>query len=308
MAQSNQQARSWLDPDFPRGDAREMFASISAATPLPRAAVDSFVTSKLRALRTHPLPSAERERLTEGFITRMQIAPSVLDSLPGGGGVGYGMFYDPNFRTAFQTGTGIAWGIVFSVPPGGNVLNWLYLTAMNRASLGAEAFIAYNGQNDISFNVFDWAIPGWKVHVPIAQIGNYVGSVTANGMQFPTVQVATLTYQANGLWVNQVRVLNHSTNIADVAYENQYPASFPQQVGSFTGSWAPIIETFQARYSDTNPMGCNNAKFATMGPDGTWPWSQLTPANVVPRSDENGFAALFVDPVDPASSWLVRAN
>jgi hypothetical protein len=304
MTQSNHQPHDWLDPDFPRGDAREMFASISAATPLPRAAVDSFVMNKLRTLRTHPLPPSERERLTKDFVTKMQIAPSVVDGLPGGGGVGYGMFYDPNFRMAFQTGTGIAWGIVFSTPPAGNVSSWLFLTGMNRASLGAEAFIAYNGQTDITFNVFDWAIQKWQVHTPIAQIGQYIGSVPWNGIQFPMVQAANLTYQVGGFWINEVRVLNNSTNTLDVAYQNQYPATLAQQIGSFTGSWAPIIETFQAEYSDTNPMGCNNAKVATSNPDGTWQWNLLTPVNAVPRSDQNGFTPLFVD---PAYSWLAKS-
>jgi hypothetical protein len=305
VARSNQQNQDWLDPEFPRGDAREVFARISSATPLPQGAADTFVASKLRLLRAHPLPSSERERQTTDFVTRMQIAPQVLKSLPGGGGVGYGMFYDQNFRVAFQTGTGIAWGIVFSIPPGGNVSNWLFLTAMNRASLGCEAFIAYNGQTDISFNVFDWAIPKWQVHTPISQIPQYIGSVTASGNRFPMVQVANLTYQADGLWVNDVRVLNQNTNTLDSAYRNQYPATLPQQIGSFMGSWAPIVETFQAEYAGTNPMGCDNAKFAMTDSDGAWaPWSLLTPAEAMPRSDENGFTPVG----DPTTySWAVTS-
>jgi hypothetical protein len=305
MAQSDQ-SKNWLEPNFPKADAREAFAAATKGTPLPKGAENTFVATKLHILRSHPIPPSERNRLVKNFLDSVTLATPLIEGPPTGGGVGYGMFYDPAFKVAFQTGTGIAWGIVFSIPPGGNVSSWLYLTGMNRASLGAEAFIAYNGQNDITFNVFDWAVPKWQVHRPVAQMGDYVGSITANGNQFPVVQVANLTYQ-NGpaSWVNEVRVLNHSSNTLDVAYQNVYSATLQQQTSSFTGSWAAIVETFQTVYEGTNPMGCSNAKFALTDAAGEWgPWSLISPANTLLRSDNKGFQQLFID---PNYSWAVSS-
>src|SRR5262245_17243129 len=58
------------------------------------------------------------------------------------------MFYTSAFRTAFARGTSLYYEIVCPTQPGGNVNNWLYLTATNRAQKGVEAFVAYRGQND----------------------------------------------------------------------------------------------------------------------------------------------------------------
>ena len=50
----------------------------------------------------------------------------LLDTLaetpPVPGGVGYGMFYTPAFRTNFARGTSLYWRIICPTPPGGNVL------------------------------------------------------------------------------------------------------------------------------------------------------------------------------------------
>jgi hypothetical protein len=304
VADSDTNATPWLERNFPQADARDAFSAQTAATPLPEGTENAFLANKLQILRTHPMAPPERRRLVQKFLDSLHLETPLTESMPAGGGVGYGMFYDPAFKTAFRTGTGLAWGIVFSDPPGGNVSDWLYLTGMNRASMGAEAFIAYNGQNDITFNVLDWAVRQWKIHRPLSTMAQYIGSVSANGTQFPVIQLANLTYQ-NGpdSWVNEVRVLNQSARTLDVAYQNQYPATLAQQTDSYIGSWAATVETFQVLYQGTNPMGCSNAKFALTGPDGAWsPWTLLSPANASPREDNKGFRTLFVD---PAYSWAV---
>jgi hypothetical protein len=306
MSEPNNKTVAWLERDFPRADARDEFSAHTVENPLPEGARNAFLASKLRVLRTHPMSPSERRERVQDFLDRLQLEAPLTESLPGGGGVGYGVFYDPSFKVAFQTGTGLAWGIVFSTPPGGNVSTWLYLTGMNRAGMGAEAFIAYNGQNDISFNVFDWAVRQWQIHRPLATMGQYVGSITANGSQFPIVQLANLTYQ-NGptSWVNEVQVLNQSTKTLDVAYRNQYSATLEQQTNSYIGSWAAELETFQTAYQGTNPMGCSNAMFAITDGNGAWsPWALLSSADALPRQDNNGFHTLFVD---PAYSWAVSS-
>jgi hypothetical protein len=151
---------------FERNDARNDFAEITAKTPLPEGAESAFVASRLQLLRTHPVVLETRKRMVDSYLDSVRERMPVVETRPTPGGVGHGMFCTSAFRTAFQTGTGIAWGIVCPSPPGGNVSDWLYLTATNRSSMGVEAFIAYHGQTDITFGVFDWArSPMWQAQI-----------------------------------------------------------------------------------------------------------------------------------------------
>jgi hypothetical protein len=91
------------------------------------------------------------------------------------GGVGYGMFYKGAFRRAFARGTSFSYEIVCPNPPGGNIDTSLYVTATNRAHKGVEAFVAYQGQDDTRFKVFDWARPRrrsrhWQVDIAFANL------------------------------------------------------------------------------------------------------------------------------------------
>jgi hypothetical protein len=305
VADSDTNAAPWLERDFPQADARDAFSAQTAATPLPQGAESAFIANKLQILRSHPVPPPERRRLVQGFLDSLYLKTPLIESRPVPGGVGYGMFYTPTFKTAFQSGTGLAWGIVCPTPPGGNVSDWLYLTGMNRASMGTEAFVAYHGQNDMTFNVFDWSrSPQWQIHRPMATMADYLGTVATNENQFPAIQVVNLTYQ-NGAtsWVNEVRLLNHATGNLDVAYQYVYTATLQQQTSQGVGSWAAIVETFQPAYTGTSPMGCFDAKINSMDPNGEWgQWSLLDPSQVFLRVDNKGFHQLFID---PDYSWAV---
>ncbi len=263
MAQSETNASQWLEPTFPKSDARQVFADQTAATPLPQGAESAFIASKLQILRTHPVPPAQRNEMVQSLLDSLSLTAPLIESGPVPGGVGYGMFYNPAFKSAFQTGTGLAWGIVCSNPPGGNVSDWLYLTGMNRASMGCEAFVAYHGQNDITFNVFDWSRSSqWQVHRSMATMSDYIGTVTANGTAFPVLRVMNQTYQSDaGSWANEVQLLNNRTGNLDLVYQFVYPATFQQQIGSSVGSWAAIVETFQPAYSGTNQWDASTQKW-----------------------------------------------
>jgi len=308
MPQNDGFQSKWLDDEFPKSDSSaSVFADFTRATPLPEGAEQAFKKSKLHLLRTAPIPPHQRNALVQRFLKDSFISVTSVESGPTPGGVGYGMFYTPAFKGAFQAGTGLAWGIVCPIPPGGNVSDWLYLTGMNRAGLGCEAFVAYHGQNDITFNVFDWSrSPQWQVHRPLSSMPEYLGTITANGAQFPVILVMNLTYQTNPTtWVNEVRVLNNTTQALDLAYQYSYQASLAQQLSPGVGSWAAIVETFQASYSGTKPMGCVNAKVATRAPDGAWAaWVLLDPTQVTLRVDNKGFHQLFLD---PDFSWAVES-
>ena len=60
---------------------------------------------------------------------------------PRPGGVGEGIFYNPDFKTSWGLGTSFSCDYVCPTPPGGNVNTWLYITATNRSGLGVEAFV-----------------------------------------------------------------------------------------------------------------------------------------------------------------------
>ena len=261
-----------LSSRFEAKDTRQDFDEATGRTPLPQGAESAFVASRLQLLRTQPVPPDARQSMVDGYLDSIRNRVSVLETRPTPGGVGYGMYYAPGFRTAFQTGTGIAWGIVCPIPPGGNVSDWLYLTATNRSSMGVEAFIAYHGQTDVTFNVFDWARnPMWQIHRPVSTMADYIGSIVANGVRFPVVQVMNVTYQGDATsWVNEVHVLNQVTGIPDLAYQYAYAATYEQQIMTGRGTWAPIVETSQPAYARTNPMGCSNTKMASRDVDGTW--------------------------------------
>ena len=305
MAQDQRNRSQWLNPDFPQSDAREVFAQQTASSPLPVGAEVAFMSSKLQILRTHPVAPRERQELVRDFLDKMpSMVPEVVTG-PEPGGVGYGMFYEPTFKTAFVSGTGLAWGIVCPVPPGGNVSDWLYLTGMNRASMGCEAFVAYHGQNDVTFNVFDWSrSPKWQIHTPLSNMKDYVGTIVTNGTSFPVVQLINLTYQNDqASWINEIQLLNQTTGVLDLCYRYLYPATFAQQTTPSVGSWAAIVETFQPAYAGTNAMGCLNAKITSRGNDGTWgPWNLLDPTQATLRIDNKGFHQLFLD---QEYSWAV---
>jgi hypothetical protein len=70
-------------------------------------------------------------------------------------GVGYGAYYFSAFQQNFINGVAIAYNVVCPQKPGGNVTDWLYLTAKNRAIRSVEAYISYQAQNNFEFKVFD---------------------------------------------------------------------------------------------------------------------------------------------------------
>jgi hypothetical protein len=294
------------------GNAKSRFAEITARTPRSADAESAFMASKLHLLRTHPVAPERRAAMVRGFNQRLRAAlPTELAMVPVRpvpGGVGYGVFYHQDFKVGFATGTAISFEIVCPVPPGGNVSDWLYLTATNRSSLGVEAFVAYHGQNDISFNVFDWARPGdqWQTHVMLDALGEYLSTDSANGGSFPVLRVMNTTLETSpGNWSNQVQLWNYAQSRWDLIYQFDYTATLEQQTSDWVGSWGPILETFQDAYSGTSPMGALKASVAGRDNGGTWSaWELLSPGESDVRIDNKGFVQEFLD---ANSSWVVQS-
>ena len=181
--------------------------------------------SKLHMLRTHPLSLPEREAAVRRFGATLSAPAAAAPIRPIPGGVGYGVFFNAPFKTNFARGTAISWEIICPMPPGGNVTDWLYLTSTNRSALGVEAFIAYHGQNDTSFNVFDWARPEgqrWQTHVLFADLANYLTTDSANGLTLSVLPLINTTMEDTpGQWVNDVRLWNRATTQWDIVYRRR---------------------------------------------------------------------------------------
>lgn len=145
-------------PSENSGDARALFADITKKTPRDVEAERAFLASKLHIAQTHPtMDFTGRAAAAADIVAALKVAKGKKPTGPVPGGVGYGMFYTDPFKKNWATGTAIYWEIICPTPPGGNVNNFLYLTATNRAGKGVEAFISYNGQSQTFFKVFDWA-------------------------------------------------------------------------------------------------------------------------------------------------------
>lgn len=291
-------------------DERKRTAEWSAAAPRNRALERAFLTAKIHALRTDPrrTPAARTGEL-------QQLLPRVAKELvgevdiPPPGGVGYGMFYEDAFRTSFQSGTAISCEYICPVPPGGNVSTFLYLTATNRASKGVEAFVAYNGQNEVAFRIFDWARPDsdhWQTNLPYAQLTNYLFQRSSHGTNFVTLPVMNYTFEvAPSQWRNQAFLRNKVTDTWDLVYQYDYSSTIGEQTQSWVGSWGPIVETFQDAYVGTNAMGALDTMLASMNPDGTWtPWSALSGSESHVRVDNKGFSVVFLD---ANHDWAVQS-
>jgi hypothetical protein len=182
-------------------DVRTQIAALSAKQPVDEAFRTAFIESKIALAHTHPVADlAAREMAVKSVITRLGpdaphafaqlMARGVVSKQPVPGGVGYGVFYTPPFKTGWGHGTSLAWDIVCPTPPDGNVNTWLYLTATNRSAMGVEAFISYNGQSNTHFRVFDWArTDHWQTDIPLSGLDNYLTMESAHGHPYQVLPV-----------------------------------------------------------------------------------------------------------------------
>jgi hypothetical protein len=100
-------------------DVRPHFAALT--TPVDPAFRNAFARHKLGLAHTHQHGSVRaRDLAVKSLSDRLgedeQLVP---------GGVGYGAFYTPEFKTGWNYGTSIAFDIVCPTPPGGNVSTYL---------------------------------------------------------------------------------------------------------------------------------------------------------------------------------------
>jgi len=192
---------------------------------------------------------------------------------------------------------------------GGNVSTYLYLTATNRSGLGVEALIAYNGQDQTSFWIYDWARSDhWQTNIPLANLGPYLRPESAHGNQYQVMSLMNFTINYGGdNWMNQVwllRIVDGFIPIWEIVYLYTYTATLAQQTTEWVGSWGPIVETFQASYSQTNGMGALSTSISASDNNQWGAWHLLGPADSYVRVDNKGFFDVFLD---SDYSWIVKS-
>jgi hypothetical protein len=255
-------------------DMRAQFAALSARQPVDEGFKRAFIESKIALAHTHPTADlAARETAVKSVINRLGSgAPHALAHLmakgaasldqPVPGGVGYGVFYTPAFKTSWGQGTALTFDIVCPTPPGGNINTWLYVTATNRSAMGVESLISYDGQSDTHFLVFDWARSDqWQTDIPLSGMANYLTTESAHGHPYQVLPVWNGTWQVSSTtYRNQVLLYNRVRGGWDLVYQYDYAAADAQQKTGWVGSWGPIVETFQPLYANTSPIGALNTQ------------------------------------------------
>ncbi|MFC9680389.1 hypothetical protein [Streptomyces sp. NPDC056948] len=295
-----------IGPDMPGepADEREKFARITTEYPDENAEAlqRAFLQSKLRLARTDPdLDLEDRDRMASALAERFEQDFGVTEE-PVPTRLGYGFLYYQSFKRAFSTGTSLGWDIICPDTPGGNVRDFLYVTAMNRAVKGHEAFVAYYAQHAPSFCLWDWAQPAphqLQLDVPWSSMGAYRRTVNSHGLPRQVIGVTLTTAESSpGRWSNIVQLYNHVHDRHDLIYQFDYAATLAQQTAMSTfGNWGPIVETFQPAYSGTKPLGTLGASTCTRDVGGNWsPWGLLTPNQSYVHNGNVGFRTEFLDP------------
>ncbi len=289
-------------------DRRAETSAVTARTPVDPVFRAAFVHSKTHLLKTHPLRTpAERSRLMADFAPRLGALSAELIHQPVPGGVGYGTYFQDNFKTSFDVGTEILWSAVCPPTPGGNVNNYLYITSTNRASKGVEALASYSPGGQLSFVVYDWAqAPANPWQVNLVNPSQYLRTQNYKGQDYPILSIWNGTRRTGpDAWQNYVHLFDRVQNNWALVYQFDYPASDAEQKADYYGSWGPIVETFQTLYSGTNPMGALGVQLRGADRDGNWDqWKSLEASQGLLRTDNIGFHQTFLD---PDFNWIVTS-
>lgn len=289
-------------PHTTADDVRAAFAATTSKSPVDVDLRAAFLRSKLLVAKTHPTADlAARERAVQSLAASIGPMGKALAAQPTPGGVGYGTFYNQAFKDLWGSGTSWSSDFVCPSPPGGNLDTWLYITGMNRAGLGVEAFVSYNGQGTPHFQIFDWArAEHWQTDIPFVSLSNYLTTTSRHGHPYPTLPVWNGTWLLEpGKYRNQALLYNHVRGGWDLIYQYDYPGAESQQKGTtvWVGSWAAIVETFQSAYDHTQPMGALDVQLVSADNSGNWGnWALLAASNSYVRTDNVGFLLVSLDP------------
>jgi hypothetical protein len=291
-------------------DRRGIFAGAGGRCRIDPAFRSAFLHSKMHIARTHPardLP--RRNKALFDFARRLGSLPASLIHQPCPGGVGYGPFYRPEYQSAFRTGTEILWQPLCPAEAAGNLGNYLYVTATNRAAAGAETLISYDAAGKVSFRIYDWAHPPasrWQLDAPLGALQRYRITQTCGGQRYEVLPIWNSTARmAPGAWCNRVCLFDLQAGQWVLVYRHDYARRDDRQRGMWVGSWGPIMETFQSFHADTNPFGSLGTQLRGCDRNGAWTaWTDLTGAVSQMRSDNLGFQPVLLE---ENHDWIVAS-
>jgi hypothetical protein len=288
------------DSYVPTADVQREFADLSRAAPRDLEFERAFIARKIRTAETHVHLDREQRDAATGKLRAFlpELPKAMKEEMPPPGGVGYGAFYTDLFRSAFASGTVLAIDYLVPTRPGGNVSDYLYLTATNRTAKGVEAFVSYHAQDEFRFRVFDWARDEhWQINIGYDALGDYLTTRSVHGSTYQVLSVQNQTLlTSENTWGNYVWLYNHKRGEYCLVYRYEYTSSEAEQKHGWIGSWGPIVETFQDSYGNVNPLGCSNTYLQARDANMEWSeWSLLSPQQSYIRNDDLGFHVMFLD-------------
>jgi hypothetical protein len=252
--QANHEVLELFDPKSqgkrPAFDASQRFQAISANTPpLSEPAKQAFL-----ALRTRNM--IERTATMEMWDRSLPDAASadaVGAAWPVGYGRGTGLFYRPG-SLSFASMSSLSYVALAPPAAGGTLSDFLYLTASNRSTYGAEAILAYQAQDMPVLTIFDWS----QISLPLAQrfhsiagysylLGNgYLRPVIIGAENFSSLRLVNTTVLLGGTtWQNKVSVENSAGDLELIYHSTYTLVSNTQQADhSGLGFFGPIVETY----------------------------------------------------------------
>ena len=258
-----------LQPDtneyVPVNDLREQWAHDSESFPSTKEQRQAFYQQRIRLVESSEISEDRRATLLERLKSSLQAEESepaeAPDHGPVPGGVGWGAYYRDGLLE-FNEYSVLYYKIV-TIPDIGNAANdWLYLTSTNRAPKGVEAYVAYRGQDEPMFNIFDWSKEDearFALSRPYAWLDDYLILHPAGDSHYETVQVVNSTRRIAGTkWSNEVMVYRQNTNVYDLVYSSEYDLD-PQEETDFLW-WGPIVETFPPFPFSINNIGFFDAQ------------------------------------------------
>jgi hypothetical protein len=148
----------------------------------------------------------------------------------------------------------------------------LYAAGFDPRSKNDPTRLYESAQTQPHFKVFYWARSDqWQTDVPFGSLGSYLGTTSAHRTSYQTLGVWNSTYQISSTqWRNEALLWNRAAGRWDLFYRYDYAGTLAQQTGGWTGSWGPIVETFQSLYVNTNRFGALNTMLISRNSSGAW--------------------------------------
>jgi hypothetical protein len=216
-------------------------------------------------------------------------------------------------KNGWRTGTAVRYTAFCPPKLNGNANN-IYLTTMNRASLGCESLISYFAQNTAVFVVYDWALPPIpdgsrrRLIKPLSVYNKYIKNVLIGGGAHYVIGIQNSTFTFDGVnWENKIDFLEYRTGSYENIYASKYTATEAQQKSMHPGWWGPCIEIWELPFTLLPPLGAFNIFISQLEQHAFRNWYPLTAQNSEFRFDrELALELQWLDQQRGFGAWRAR--